>query len=284
MRVGLRLLELARARRARAIFVVGTGKNVGKTTALLAIYEAACRSGLRVGLASIGPKPRLWLQANTVFVTARALLPPSPAVEVLEISQLESSSGSLLYARTAHGGHYDLAGPSSASGLRAAVEAIAARSDIVLIDGAIDRIATLASTDGAIVVACGAAAAKTESEAVCDVATLTARLRIPAFDPNGGVLELEGALTATMAADFIAVGEDRQIVVGDSTQIVMSGRSLAEALARLRIRCRRALEVIATTVCAVAPERSFDPEAFLAAVAGATKLPSFDVFAGKEAA
>jgi hypothetical protein len=284
VRVGLRLLELARERRARAIFVVGTGKNVGKTTALLAIYEAACRSGLRVGLASIGPKPRLRLHPNTVFITARPLLPPSPAVEILNISQLESSSGSLLYARTAHGGLYDLAGPSSASGLRAAVEEIAARSDVVLIDGAIDRISTLASSNGAIVVSCGAAAAKTESEAVCDVATLTARLRVPAFDPHAGILELEGALTATMAAGFIAAREDRQIVVGDSTQIVMNGRSLAEALARLRIRCRRAFEVIATTVCAVAPERSFDPAAFLGAVADATKLPSFDVFAGKEVA
>lgn len=284
MRVGLRLLELARERGARAIFVVGTGKNVGKTTALLAMYEAACNSGMRVGLASIGPKPRLRLHANTVFVTARPLLPSSPAVEILKISELESSSGSLLYARTAHGGLYDLAGPSSASGLRAAVEEIVAQSDIVLIDGAIDRIATLASADGAIVVSCGAAAAKTESEAVCDVATLTARLRVPAFDPHAGALELEGALTATMAADFIAAGEARQIVVGDSTQIVMSGRSLAEALTRLRICCRRTLDVIATTVCAVAPERSFDPAPFLAAVAGATKLPTFDVFAGRGAA
>ena len=284
MRVGLRLLELARERGARAIFVVGTGKNVGKTTALLAIYEAACRSGLRVGLASIGPKPGLRLHPNTVFITARQLLPPSPAVEILNISRLESSCGSLLFARSAQCGLYDLAGPSTASGLRAAVEEIATRSDIVLIDGAIDRIATLASSDGAIVVACGAAAAKTESEAVCDVATLTARLRVPALDPHAGVLELDGALTATMAADFIAARERRQIVVGDSTQIVMNGRSLAEALARLRIRCRRAFDVIATTVCAIAPERSFDPATFLGAVADATKLPSFDVFAGKEAA
>jgi hypothetical protein len=64
----------------------------------------------------------------------------------------------------------------------------------------------------------------------------------------------------------------------------MNGRSLAEALARLRIRCRRAFDVIATTVCAVAPERSFDPAAFLGAVAEATNLPSFDVFTGKEVA
>lgn len=280
----MRLLELARSRRARAIFVVGTGKNVGKTTALCAIYEAAWRSGLSVGLASIGPKPRLRLHPNTIFVTARPLLSPSPASEILEISRLESSSGPLLYARTTYGGLYDLAGPSTALGLREAIEEIATRCELVLVDGAIDRISTLTSSAGAIVVSCGAAAAKTASQAVCDVATLTARLRIPEFDPHAAAVELDGALTATMAAAFIAASEERQIVVGDSTQVVMGGRALEEALARLRIRSRRAFNVIATTVCAVAPEHSFEPAAFLAAVADATRLPAFDVFAGREAA
>jgi predicted GTPase len=284
VRVGLRLLELARARSARAIFVVGTGKNVGKTTALGAIYEAAWQSGLRVGVASIGPKPRLRLQPNTVFATARPRLPRSPAVEVLKISHLESSAGKLLYARTVYGGFYELAGPSSVSGLREAIDEISAQCDLILVDGAIDRISTLASSAGAIVVSCGAAAAKTASEAVSDVAALTARLRIPPFDPHDAAIEWEGALTATIAAGFISAGEERQIVVDDPTQIVMSGRSLTEALTRLRIRCRRPLDVVAITVCAVAPEHSFDPAGFLHAVADATKLPAFDVFAGQEAA
>ncbi|MGB7047122.1 MAG: hypothetical protein WBD57_02235, partial [Candidatus Cybelea sp.] len=95
--------------------------------------------------------------------------------------------------------------------------------------------------------------------------------------------ELEGALTATTAAALIAAGEEREIVVRDATQIVMSGTSLARALARLRVRCRRPLRVVAATVCALAPERFFEPASFLREVGEATGLPAFDVFAGAAA-
>ncbi len=266
------------------IFTVGTGKGVGKTTALRAIYEAAARLGLRVGVASIGPKLGLQLHPNTLFVTARSLVPRSPASEIREITKIESALGPLLYARAVSAGAYDLAGPSSASGLREVVEKLSARCDVTLVDGAIDRLATLASAAGAIVVSCGAAAAATSAEAVEDVAALTARLRVPACDPRAGAIELAGALTATGAAGFIAAGETRQIVVRDATQIVIEGKALARALARLRVRCRNPLDVVATTVCAVAPERSFEPAAFLRDVAAATNLPAFDVFAAGEAA
>ncbi|MFY9718626.1 MAG: hypothetical protein WAK16_03190 [Candidatus Cybelea sp.] len=284
MRVGEKLLELARGRGARVIFAVGTGKGVGKTTALRAIYEAACRARLRVGLASIGPKLGLQLQPDTLFVTARSLLPRSPASEILKTTRLESPVGPLLFARTVYGGRYDLAGPSSASGLREVIEELSAGCDVTLVDGAIDRLATLASAAGAIVLSCGAAAANSAPEAVEEVAALAARLRVPACDPQADAIDLEGALTAPTAAAFIAARESRQIVVRDATQIVISGRALSEALARLRVRCRYPLDVVATTVCAVAPERSFDPIAFLHDVAAATSLPAFDVFAGKAAA
>lgn len=284
VRVGRKLLELARGRGARVIFAVGTGKGVGKTTALRAIYEAAWSAGLRVGLASIGPKLGLPLQPGTLFLTTRSLLPRSPASEVLELTNLESPIGPLLFARTVYSAAYDLAGPSSASGLREALERLSVRCDVLLVDGAIDRLATLASAAGAIVVACGASAAGTAPEAVADIAALVARLRVPACDPRADALELDGALTATTAATLIAARESRQIVVRDATQIVMAGKALSEALARLRIRCRHPLNVVAATVCALAPERSFEPAAFLRDVAAATRLPAFDVFAAEEAA
>lgn len=284
MRVGLRLLELARASGARAIFAVGTGKGVGKSTALGAIYAAACEAGLHVGFVSIGHKARVKLRSGTLFTTARRLLPPSPACEIIENSVLESTAGALLYARSVHAGDYDLIGPSSASELRESIERLAQGSDLVLVDGAIDRLATVASSSGTIVLACGAAAAKTAAEAVADVAALTARLHVPPFDAKEEAIDLPGALTAAGAAGLIAARETRQVVVGDATQIVMSGTSLANALNHLRVRSRRPLRVVAATICAVAPERSFEPRAFLRDVADATGLPAFDVFAGKEAA
>jgi Domain of unknown function (DUF1611_C) P-loop domain len=281
--VGLRILELARAAGARSIFVVGTGKGVGKSTTLNAVYEAAWKAGLRTGIASVGHKPRWLLRPRTLFATARALLPASPACQILAPTRLESSAGPILFARTVFGGAYDLIGPSSASGLRESIAALESQCEVLLVDGAIDRIATLAASDGAIVVACGAAAATTPAQAVSEVAALTARLQIAATTPDAEAIELEGALTATAAAALIAAGETREIVVRDATQIVMSATSLTHALERLRIRCRRPLRVIAATVCAPAPERSFEPASFLRAVSDATGLPAFDVFAGAAA-
>jgi uncharacterized NAD-dependent epimerase/dehydratase family protein len=277
-------LELACGGSAGAIFVVGTGKGVGKTTALRAIYETAWRSGRRVALAAVGPTPPLWLRPGTHFVTARSFLSRSPASAIVAGSRLTSAAGELLFARSVHAGWHELIGPSTASGLREVVERLLAISDVVLVDGAIDRVAALAGSQGSVVVAGGAAAAKTLPEAVTEIAGLCARLRIAAYDASADALAVEGALTATRVGELIAARDERQIVVGDATQIVMGAAALLHALSRLKIRCRRSLRVAAATVCCVAAERSFDPQAFLRGVAEATGLPAFDVFAGSEAA
>jgi hypothetical protein len=288
MHVGSALLELAAAANARSIFVVGIGRDVGKTTALRAMYGAASELRAPVGVASFGiaasRKPRLWLKSNTVFVTARDALPRTPAVEILRLSALRTAGSALIYARVAASGLFELAGPPTASGVREVVDDLSALSELVIVDGAVDRIAALAGSDGAVVVACGAAAAKTMPEAVDEAASLVARLCVPAFDPVEPALHLEGALTPSSAAALIAARDRRQIVVRDPTQIALSGKAGSRALAQLRIRCRRPLRVIAATIASIAPERSFEPRAFARAVADATSLPTFDVYAGARAA
>lgn len=288
MRIGSALLELAGAAKARSIFVVGIGRDVGKTTALRAIYDAACDAGSAAGLASCGiaasRKPRLWLQRGTVFATARDALPRTPAAEILRLSPLRTAGSALLYARVTTGGLYELAGPPTASGVRQVVDDLSALSEILLIDGSVDRVAALAGSDGAIVVACGAAAAKTMPEAVDDVASLVARLRVPIFDPGEPAIYVDGALTLSSAGGFLASRESRQIVVRDPTQIALPGKAGSRALARLRVRCLRPLRVIAATIASLAPERSFEPRAFARAVADATGLPTFDVYASARAA
>ncbi len=292
---GAALLLLAQETGARTIFVVGIGRNAGKTTTLRAIYRAACTRGLRVALASIGrdsenalgadvPKPRLWLQSQTTFATARGALPRSPACRILKVSQLHTAAGALLYARTELPGFFDLVGPPTAAGLREVLAQLATSSDLVIVDGAVDRIAAVAGSDGAIVVACGAAGAQTQDEAVDEVAGLAARLSVPRFDAGAPALEVEGALTAAQAARFLAAGESRQIVVRDPTQIALSGKAARVALARLRIRCRRPLRVVAATIASIGTERSFEPQGFRSAVAAATGLPTYDVYRKSAAA
>jgi hypothetical protein len=295
VRVGLQLLELARARGAGSLLVVGTGKNVGKTVAMRAIYEAACDSGLRVGVASAGldgeavdqiethPKPRLWLRAGTILATAAGALPRSPASEILGVSRLRSAVGRLVYARAAGTGFYELIGPSTASGLREVLDELSALSEFVIIDGAIDRLAALAGGHDAIVVAGGAATAKTVQEAADEIRALVQRLGVARFDPDDAVVRVQGALTVTQIGRLIALREQRQIVVRDPTQIALRGKALSQAFVKLRIRCERPLHVMATTIASIGPEWSLEPRTLVRAVAAATGLPTFDVYAGARA-
>jgi hypothetical protein len=296
MNAGRAIFDLAEASGARSLFIVGTAKNVGKTVTARALYEAAVARDIRVGIASVGrdgeavdvadgaPKPRLFLHPGTLLATARDVLPRSPAVEYVEDSSLQTASGRLVYARVVRAAHYELVGPPSASGVREAVATLAARCDTVVVDGAIDRVAALAGMPGAIVVAAGASAGSTTEEAVEAIRALVQRLTVEIADPTQPAIEIEGALTPALAAELVETREQRQVVVRDPTQIALTGRAAIHAFARLRIRCRRPLRVIAATVASIGRDRSFEPRAFARAVASATGLPTFDVYAGERAA
>lgn len=296
MQVGKALFELACDIGARSIFVVGTGKNVGKTVAMRAIYEAAAGAGVTVGLSSIGrdgeavdagdaqPKPRLFLRPGTAIATARDVLPSSPASEILAVSDLATAAGRLIFARVRDRAFYELVGPPTASGVREIVDRLLEFAGLTIVDGAIDRVAALAGGDDAVVVSCGASAAGTIAEAADGIAALVQRLAVPALDPSRPFVRVEGALTPTKSAALIAARETRQVVVRDPTQIALTGKAAAHALTALAVRCERPLRVIAATVASIGRDRSFEPRAFVRAVADATKLPTFDVYAGVRAA
>lgn len=291
MRVGDSLLELARAGAARSLFVVGTGKNVGKTVAMRAVAGAASARGLTVGMTSTGrdgeavdaadslAKPRLFLPPGTVIATARHLIPEHPASEILDVTGWRTAVGSVVFARVRRHGYYELAGPSTASGIRACAERFAQLgSDQIIVDGALDRVAALAGGSDAVIIATGAAAANTMEEAIDDVRALAARLSIPQADPRKPFLRLDGALTPALAAQL--GGDQRQIVVRDPTQVAASGKTLLGILRRLDVRCERRINVVAATVASIGRDRYFEPRTFMEGVAEATGLPVFDVYAG----
>ncbi|HEX8805393.1 MAG TPA: hypothetical protein VF741_00535, partial [Candidatus Aquilonibacter sp.] len=286
--VGESLLQLWDGSGARSLVVVGTGKNVGKTVTLRAIYRACTQRDLVCGLTSIGrdgeavdivdaqAKPRIWLESQTIVATARDVLPRSPASEVLALTHHATAAGPLAYVRVRTATHYELVGPPSASALRAVAQDLLALTPRILIDGAIDRIAALAGAHDAIVVACGAAAARTVDEAIDDVRALVVRLQTPRFEGGIEPLRINGALTPALTARLIGARDRRAIVVRDPTQIVLTGKAALHAFDALAIRCERPLHVIAATVASIGRERTFDPHAFARKVARATGLPTFD--------
>lgn len=294
--VGHELLALAREASASSLVFVGTGKNVGKTVAMRAVYEAALASNLFAGLTSIGrdgeaidvgdaqSKPRLFLRAGTVVATARDVLPVTPASEMLELSRLATAAGPLAYARVRADAYYELIGPPTASGLREAMLGLAKYAPYTIADGAIDRVAALAGGDDAVIVACGASSATTPDEAVDDVRALVARLCVKKYDGIGEVVEIDGALTPSRAAELLRSRETRVVLVHDPTQIALAGRAALTALAGLRIRCVRPIRVVGVTTASIGRNHQFEPREFASAVASATGLPTFDVYAAERAA
>lgn len=293
MRTGEMLLDLARAGGRRSLFVVGTGKNVGKTVAMRAIADAAVARGLTAGMTSIGrdgeavdaadalAKPRLFLRPGTLIATARHLLPPHPASELMDFTPWTTAAGPVIFARVRHAAYYELAGPATAAGVRACVRRFEEFGcDQIIVDGALDRVAALAGGGDAVIVAAGASAARTMEEAVDDVRALTVRLGVPAVDRAKPFVRIEGALTAAQAAHLAAAREDRQVVVRDPTQIAIGGKALLGVISRLQLRCERPLHVVAATVASIGRDDAyFEPREFAKAVAAATGLPTFDVYA-----
>jgi hypothetical protein len=284
------LLAHARSLGLSSLAVVGTSKNAGKSVVVASVIAALANESAPFGLCSIGrdgetidaiestPKPRFDVRAGALFATAEALIPRSPACEIVALTSERSALGRIAIARARAPVFVEIVGPPSAGALRRVVGELAARSAFVVIDGAVDRVAALRGGADAVVVAVGAASAPTIARAAEDAAALVARLRIARVDPSDDAVPVEGALTAARAAAFARAGETRQIVVADATQIAFAGRAFLHRAAALRLRCQRELHPVACTVAPLWAQGGFEPASFARAVATATGLPTYDVY------
>jgi hypothetical protein len=291
--IGARLLARARAIGARSLAVVGTSKNAGKSVTVNAICAALRDEGTTFGLASTGrdgeaydvveaiPKPRFRLDAGTLVATAEALLQRREPVEILERTGERGALGEIVIARVAAPGFFEVSGAAHSAAMRRIVARLAERTAFVVLDGAVDRIAALRRED-AIVVAVGATAPAMEV-AVGEGRGLVARLRVALVDAERPALRVDGALTREAAEAFARDGERRQIVVADPTKIAFGGDDFVRIAAQLDLRCEHPLHPVACTVAPRGPRYRFEPAAFLHAVAEATGLPAYDVYAGAEA-
>jgi len=151
--------------------IAGTAKNTGKTTTTSAILDELYNMEIPIGLTSIGydgeeidnitrlPKPRLFVRKNTILATAqKCLMGGSAKYEVLETTDIKTPLGNINIVRIVEEGLAVVAGPNKGSQLKYVakkmVEDLGCK--IVLVDGALNRIAPMIETDG-IIVATGAA-------------------------------------------------------------------------------------------------------------------------------
>lgn len=150
--------------------IAGTAKNTGKTTAMAAILNELRLQGVHLSITSIGydgeemdnitglPKPRLWVEPGDILATAEKCIKASTAgLSIIEDTQIATPLGKVIIAEVKRPGLAITAGPNKRSDVKV-IEGLLTRlrPGVIIVDGALSRIAPMAATDG-FILATGAA-------------------------------------------------------------------------------------------------------------------------------
>jgi hypothetical protein len=150
--------------------IAGTAKNTGKTTATAAILEELRLRGIPISITSIGydgedmdtitglPKPKLRLEPGDIIATADKCIKASTAgLSMIEDTKIVTPLGKIFIAEVKRAGLAVTAGPNKRSDVRVITRLLERiRPGVILVDGALNRIAPMSETDG-IILATGAA-------------------------------------------------------------------------------------------------------------------------------
>lgn len=181
----------------KTISIVGMAKNAGKTTALNYLIEEAIDEGMTLGVTSTGrdgetqdlvtgtEKPRVYLEENMLVAVPSLLYDLADAgLEVLKKTNYSTAIGTLLICRVRESGYVQVAGPViNAEQKLLCQEMLDLGSDLILIDGAIDR-KTIASpeTSDAIILSTGAVLSRKLNKVVEETAHIVNLYRTPELE------------------------------------------------------------------------------------------------------
>jgi hypothetical protein len=289
---------------ARRLALVGLAKNTGKTETLAAILRELAERETCVGVTSIGrdgeqrdvidariEKPRIVLAVGSLVASTDALVRASGlAHERLAQTGVRTPLGEVVIARLSERGAVEVAGPSTAESLREVSDAMLSYgSEIVLIDGSIDRRAASspAVADG-LVIATGAVLSEEIEDVVAATKDAVDLVRLPAAGdtdeglelnrglvlnaepariaallrehPSASTFHVEGALSERFLESLLAARSERagrklRIVAGDPTKVFLMRRGPDWYRRQgLAIEVRETIELKAITVNPVAPQ------------------------------
>lgn len=314
-----------------SVAIVGMAKNAGKTVVLNYLARRAAAAGVRLGLVSVGrdgeavdvftsrPKPRIWAPAGALVATVPAGVAESASDGAFPAAMLDPASvratgvatalGEIVVGSVLRGGRVELVGPAEREQARRLVELLRAEgATLVLIDGALDRMASAAPAAGqAIVLATGAVLGRS----AVDVARKTAfRVRLFSLPPAPAAAkaamvhealteeDAEAAAEAGRGAEFLAASgavTDRllialgrrgfrgTLVAPDATRFLVGPERVAFFEARGgRLAVAEPIRLLAVTVNSHNPTGpGLEPGELLRTVAAAVRpVPVFDVVYG----
>jgi len=152
--------------RYKVVSVVGMAKNAGKTVTLNSIIDEASDRDIILGITSTGrdgeredivtetEKPLIYVQEGTLIATTDEALPLGDArVEVMITTDYGTPMGNVIIGKVISSGYIQIAGPQTSRGIRDVSNTmLQLGAELVLIDGAINRISSAAPaiSDGVI--------------------------------------------------------------------------------------------------------------------------------------
>ncbi len=168
----MNLADLVAGSGATSIAVVGTAKNVGKTVTMNYLAHELSARGLCVGLVSSGrdgettdsftgePKPSVVPPEGSWVATAEGVLGESGGLlQIADVAERPGLLGRLVLGKVVESSPLELVGPQSVRELADVVRRLKSLgADVVLVDGALDRVAAAnPKVTGAVILATGAA-------------------------------------------------------------------------------------------------------------------------------
>lgn len=171
-----------------AVAIVGTAKNVGKTVTMNYLARELAQRGITIGLVSSGrdgetsdsftgePKPSVVPPEGSWVATAEGVLGESASLmEMADVSDRPGLLGRLVLGKVRESAPVELVGPGNVRGLGRVVRRLCELgADLVLVDGALDRIAAASpSVTDAVILAAGAESASSLAAIASRVEFLT---------------------------------------------------------------------------------------------------------------
>lgn len=205
---------------ARIIGIAGTAKNTGKTTTMTALMEEVYRKKIILGLTSIGydgemmdnvtglPKPRVTAQAGTLVAIAAGCLPGCSAeIEIIEETDIKTALGRVIIGRVQKEGLVVLAGPNKSTELRRVNHLLAQYGcGLIFVDGALNRVAPMAETDG-LILATGAARTTDIDKLALETKAIARLLNLPDYHATQvkeySILQVSSLLNGEMVEEML---------------------------------------------------------------------------------
>lgn len=139
----------------RIISVVGMAKNAGKTMTLNTLIDEAMERGIRLGITSTGrdgekqdivtftEKPLIYVDEGTLIATTEETIKRAEArLEILEVTDHRTAMGRIVIVQAKTPGHVQIAGPGTNKEMKEIADRLLVLgADLVIVDGAIDRVA-----------------------------------------------------------------------------------------------------------------------------------------------